>query len=219
MMNNRNNRATRAIVASLSLLAIIIFAVPWVDEYLRLRSDAAELSELESQFVELRQRNEQLDRIDAKLTSNLDDLSTRSIDPSKTEQVRERIVEIDRRAGGRIRRLEIQAGERRIWAVEGDVALNTTMPIYGEESNFELHTHNIDLRVDGSLQSIKTILRDINDQGWLMTTKGLSITPTTVRESPVRLELQAVLYGLAPREQEQETEEDFAYRRQRSSIR
>jgi hypothetical protein len=210
-MNNPNNRATRAIVASLSLLAIIVFAVPWVDEYLRLRSDAAKLTELEDRFAELRKRNKQLDRIDAKLTSNLEDLSARSIDPTKTEMVREKIVEIVRRAGGRIRRLEIQAGEKRIWAVDGDVAQNSTMPIYGEESKFELHTHTVELQADGSLQSITTILRDVTDQGWLTTTKGLSLTPTTVRESPVRLELQSVLYGLAPREQEQQ-EEEFAYR-------
>ncbi len=92
-MNNRNNRATRAIVASLSLLAIIVFAVPWVDEYLRLRGDAAELTELEGKFAELRERNEQLNRIDAKLTDKLKDLDARSIDPSKTEMVREMIVQ------------------------------------------------------------------------------------------------------------------------------
>ncbi len=209
-MNNRTNRATGAIVASLSLLTIIVLAVPWVDEYLRLRSDAAELNELEHKFVELRARNEQLDRIDAKLTNNLSNLRARSIDPTKTESVRERIVEIVRRAGGRIRRLEIANGERRIWATEADAIQNNSMPVYAEESNFELHTQTVELQADGSLQSIQTILRDVIDQGWLMTTKGLSITPTAVRESPVNLELHLVLYGLAPREQ-QPTDE-FAHR-------
>ena len=216
-MNNRNNRATGAIVASVSLLAIIIFAVPWVDEYLRLRSDEAELVELENRFADLRERNEQFDKIDSKLTSSLKDLTDRSIDPTKTETVRESIVEIVRQAGGRIRRLEIPTGERRNWAIEDDQIQNSTMPIYGEESDFELHTHAVELQVDGSLQSIQTILRNITDQGWLMTTKELTLAPTSVRESPVSLELQLVLYGLAPGQQEQA--EEFASRPFGSSIR
>lgn len=209
-MNNRNNRATGAIVASVSLLVIIIFAVPWADEYLRLRSDAAELSELEGRFTELKVRNAQLDRIESKLTSKLEELKARSIDPPKTEMVRETIVEIVRKAGGRIRRLEISNGERRVWAVEGDNARDTAMPIYAEESSFDIHTHIVELQVDGSLKSIQTILEEVTNQGWLMTTKELNITPKAVLESKVSLELQLVLCGLAPRQQEQK--DDFAYR-------
>ena len=66
-MNNRNNRATRAIVASGSLLAIIFIAIPWVDEYLRLRRDVAELNELELRFVATQRQNSQLHRIEDKL--------------------------------------------------------------------------------------------------------------------------------------------------------
>ncbi len=209
-MNNRNNRATGAIVASVSLLAIIIFAVPWVDEFLRLRRNAAELKVLELRFSELSERNAQLDRIESKLTSNLNDLNSRSIDPSKTEMVREAIVEIVRKAGGRIRRLEIPNGERRAWASDGDSVRSSTMPMYAEESSFELHTHSVELQVDGSLKSIQRVLEQVTDQGWLMTTKELTITPTTVIESPVSLDVQLTLYGLVTRQQKQQ--EDFAYR-------
>ncbi|GAG83787.1 unnamed protein product, partial [marine sediment metagenome] len=89
--------------------------------------------------------------------------------------------------------------------------------IYTEESEFDLHTHTVELQVDGSLQSIQTILREITNQGWLMTTKELSMAPTSVRESPMSLELRLVLYGLAPRQQEQY--EEFAHRPFGSSIR
>lgn len=215
--SNRNHRATGAIVASVSLLVIIVLAVPWVDEYLRLRGDEAKLTELENRFAELRQRNKQLDLIDSKLTSRLKDLSDRSIDPLKTEHVREAIVEIVRQTAGRVRRLEIPTGESRIWATKDDQIQNSTMPIYGEESDFELHTHTVELQVDGSLQSIQTILRRITDQGWLMTTTELTLAPTLVRESPVTLELQLVLYGLVPHQREQP--EEFAYRPFGSSIR
>ena len=80
------------------------------------------------------------------------------------------------------------------------------MPLYGEESRFVLHTHVVELQADGSLQSVRKILSSITNHGWLMTTKGLTMVPTGVRESPVNLELRLVLYGLGPNESEPEDE-------------
>ena len=137
-MNNQNNRATRAIVASGSLLAIIFIAGPWVDEYLRLRREAAELSALEDQFVQTQQRAMHLGRVSGKLGDQVKAYEARCCDPTKTESVRERIVEAVRKAGGRIRRLEINDSETRIWAMEGDNPRLDTMPLYGEESRFVL---------------------------------------------------------------------------------
>lgn len=215
-MNNRRNRVTDLTLVSVSLLAIIGLAVPWADEYLRLRRDAAELTQLEQQSREMRQRATQLDKIETKLIRQLEEMNRRSIEPEETEMVRHTIVEIVRNAGGRVRRLEIPEGERRTWADRGDDARNSTMPIYAEESAFQFHTHHVDLQVDGSLKSIQQILEAIIDQGWLMTTRGLTMTPTSVRESPVSLELHLVLYGLTPRPQQQP--EEFALRRSESQI-
>jgi len=209
-MNNRNNRLTGVIVVSASLLMIIVLAFPWVDEYQRLRRGAAQMDQLQSRFAELRRKNEQLDRIEAKLESNLQRLRGSSVDASKTELVRETMVQIVRKAGAQIRQLEIPEAELRPWAISGDDVQSGSMPIYGEPSRFELHTTAVELQVEGSLPSIEQILSNVADQGWLMTTQGLSMTPTSIRESPVRLELQLVLYGLVPREHE--LEEEFARR-------
>ncbi len=216
-MNNRNKRATRAIVASGSLLAIIFIAIPWVDEYLRLRHDAAELIELEFKFAKTVQRKKQLDRIEDKLAGELESLLARSLDPSNTESVREKLITFVRQAGGRIRRLEIAEGETRVWGAVNDDPRMDTMPVYGEESKFILHTHLVELQADGSLESVRQILSDVANQGWLMTTKGLTMVPTGVRESPVNLELRMVLYGLGPGGRE--PEEDFATIRTNEPIR
>ena len=216
-MNNPNNRATRAIVASGSLLAIIFIAIPWVDEYLRHRRDAAELIELEIKLVETEQQKQRLDRIEGNLTSELETRLASSIDPTKTEAVRERLIEFVRQAGGRIRRLDVAEGETRVWAIENDDPRMDTMPLYGEESRFVLHTHIVELQADGSLESVRQILSSVSNQGWLMTTKGLTMVPTSVRESPVNLELRLVLYGLGPNERE--PEEDFAQMKQSSELR
>ena len=207
-MNNPNNRATRAIVASGSLLAIIFIAVPWVDEYLELRRGAANLGALESEFVQAQQREKRMDRIEAKLTGELDRLLAHSFDATKTETVREALIEIVRHSGGRLRRLEIAEGETRPWKVENDDPRKQTTQLDGEESRFVLYTQQVELQADGSLESVRQILKNVFDQGWLMTTKGLSVAPTSVRKSPVNLDLHFVLYGLGPNERE--PEEDFA---------
>ena len=207
-MNNPNNRATRAIVASGSLLAIIFMGVPWVDEYLELRRGAAELGELEIKLVEAQQREQRMDRIEAKLTSELERLLAHSFDTTKTEVVREALIKIVRQSGGRLRRLEIAKGETRPWNIEDDDPRLETTPFIGEESRFVLHTHEVELQADGSLESVRQILSSVANHGWLMMTKELTATPTSVRESPVNLERRLVLYGLGP--QEREPEEDFA---------
>jgi hypothetical protein len=74
------------------------------------------------------------------------------------------------------------------------------MPLYSEESEFELHTHLVELQADGSLAAIQQILSAVGNQTWLMTTRSLGLTPTTVRESPVSLDLELVVYGLTSRQ-------------------
>ncbi len=212
-MNNRNNRATRAIVASGSLLAIILIGIPWVDEYLRLRREANEFVELEARLVANQTRDLQLTRIDSKLGSELESLSHRSTNPTEKNDIRERLVRIVRDAGGRLRRLEIGDVETRPWAIEGDDPRHDTMPFYGEESNFVLHTHTVEMQADGSLETVRQVIAEIEGQGWLMTLSGLTASPTGVVESPVTLEIQLVLYGLGEREarpEDEEFEEDFA---------
>ena len=213
-MNNQNNRATkptrltRAIVASGSLLAIIVVGLPSVDEYFRLRRNAVELSELESKYSQIQTQAVRLQRVEESLTKQLQEMVVRSVDPSKTEFIRESLIESVRQAGGRIRRLEIAAGENRAWAIENDNPHNGTLPIYGEESRFTLHTHTVDLQADGSLESIRQVLSSVHNQGWLMTIKNLTMSPTSIRQSPVSLELRLVMYGLSV--SETEPEEDYA---------
>jgi hypothetical protein len=215
-MNNRNNRTTGltrltgAIVVSGSLLAIIVIGFPWVDEYLRLRRDAVELSDLESKYAQVQVQQTMMARVEGKLTSELENLLTRSIEPSNIETVREALVESVRQAGGRLRRLEIAAGETRPWGIENDDPRNGTIPLDGEESKLILHSHVIDLQADGSLETVRQILSGVDNQGWLKITKSLTMAPTGLRESPVSLELRLVVYGLGPKPHEPEA--DFAIR-------
>ena len=145
-MNNRNNRATRAIVASGSLLAIIAIGIPWVDEYLRHKRDAAEMSELKQELAETQQRDLKLQEMETKMASGLESLSVRSVDATNIESVRESFIEIVRQAGGRLRQLQIADGVTRPWARDDDDPRLEAMPEYGEESDFVLQIWGLSSR-------------------------------------------------------------------------
>ena len=206
-MNKPNNRTIRTIVATGSLVAIIIMGIPWVDEYLRLSREAAELVDLESQLADSQAQDLQLSRIETKLSTELDALAARSINPDKVDAVREILIEIVRAAGGRVRRLEIADGEVRPWAVENDDPRSGSMPLYGEESGFVLHTHAVELQADGSLETVRKIIAEIGSQDWLLTTKGLTTRPSGVSDSMVSLELKLVLYGLTAKQHQSDDDE------------
>ncbi len=195
---NNRNRATGAIVASVSLLAIVFLAVPWVDEYFDLQRDAVEMNGLEIKLNEARSRQIMLDRVEQKLDSQLEEFVKINTVPDRVELIRETLIEIVRKSGTRLRRLEISMNDKRPWAVENDDARNDTIPLYGVESPFVLHSLVVELQADGSLAGIRTILRNVGNQGWLMTTKNATLTPASTRESPMNLELRLVLFGLAP---------------------
>tara|TARA_R110002049_G_scaffold27321_1_gene93927 strand:- start:18152 stop:18805 length:654 start_codon:yes stop_codon:yes gene_type:complete len=210
-MNNRNDRTIRAIVAIGSLVAILAIGIPWVDEYISLGRDASELSELRVELIDAQERNAQLDRLEKKLVRRLAVLSQRSVGTDDMADIRDTLIGMIRDAGARLRNLDVGNSDARVWAMDDDHPRAATMPQYADESEYELLTHTVDLRADGSLESIRKIMSGILDQGWLMTTTNMKIVPTGVRESPISIELRLVLYGLQDRPEE-ELEEDFASR-------
>lgn len=209
-------RAIRATVATGSLVAIIVLGLPWVDEYLRLRREAMEFDDLSVQLTESEFRQEQLDRIEEKISGELQRSIAQTTDPQNTQRVREQLIEFVREAGGRVRRLEIEVGQTRPWATAGDDPREDSMPIDQQESRFVLHTHTVELQAEGSLTAVQQVLERVANQGWLMTTENLTVMPTGKPQSPVKLEIQLILYGLGL--SETDPEDQFALRDANSNL-
>ncbi|MEM9644579.1 MAG: hypothetical protein AAF989_06270 [Planctomycetota bacterium] len=186
-------------MATASLIAIIALGMPWVDEYRELRADVAEFDELQSELEAIRQRGERLVQAEDQLHRESDALSARSIHPGSKDVVREQIVEIIRQNGARVRSLEIQPGHVRPWALERDDPVAESVPEFADPSDYVLHTHDIELRADGTLASIEDTIAAIKKKGWFSTTRNLVITPTGKAEAPVAIELRLTVYGLTPR--------------------
>ncbi len=209
-----DSRITRLIVATASLGAIIALGIPWVDEYFELRREVAEFDELHGELKQIRDRSERLIQIEENLNEKLNSLNTRSINPETKDLVREQLVEIVRRHGGRLRSLEVHTGIVRPWATSGDNPLADAMPEFGEESEYVLHSHDVELRADGTLGSIEDIIASIAQEGWFASTRSMNVLPTGKPEAPAAIELRLTVFGLtvAP----EEPEEEFAAAGQRS---
>ena len=209
-MSLSNNRATRAIVASLSLTAILAIGIPWVDEYRSLCEEADDLIRLGGQANEVRERDQQLRRIETKIVARLSDDQRRSVTAENTEEVRNQLIAIIRESGGRLRNLDIDEGRQRPWAIENDDPHADTIPRFAEESDYILHKHEIEMRVDGSIETLKKVLDGIAKQKWFMRTSNLLMNPTDGKSSTIALELRLLVYGLTPRPEE--PDEEFAVR-------
>ncbi len=195
-MNTPHKRLTRATLAIGSFVAIVAVGVPWVDEYRQRRRDASELIELKSEVEQANIRDQRLSSIAANLIGSLQKLQTRSIEPSEVAEVREKLTELVRKAGARLRHIDAAAGMTRPWGLMDDDVRKTTAPDYGQESEFLLTTITIDLRASGPIDSITKILEDIHDQQWLLTTTSLVISPAESKGSDIGLEVRYTAYGL-----------------------
>jgi len=208
-MTKTNTRIIRLTVATTSLLAIITMGIPWVDEYFALRRDMSEFNELQLELKEIHSQGRRLVKIEEMLNEELTTLNRQSIHPDAAEEVREKLNEIVRHQGGRLRSLELTPSTVRPWALEGDHPHEDTMPEFAVESDYMLQQHDVELRADGTLESTEGILRELIDQGWFMSTRSLVITPTGNTEAPVSIEIRMTLYGLVLRPEEPE---EFAFR-------
>ncbi len=211
-----NNRATRAIVASLSLIAIIAIGIPWVDEYRKLSSETEHLYEMDDQFAQVQQSHRRLDEIESKLNDELKDHLIRSVDPEKAHSIRSTLIELIRDSGGRLRSLELGKGRERPWAIEGDDPRLDSMPLYSEESEYVLFSHEIELRIDGTVETVAEVMRRIASRGWYMTTSSMMLMPTEGNLPLVSAEMRLRVFGLIPKPED--AGEQFARRSKNKSF-
>lgn len=206
--HRRSNRTTGAIVSAVSLIVIFAIAVPWVDEYVDLKRDTAEINDLADEIAQVRQRQVALERIESKLDLELKPFLEHNVTAEQIESVREALIEAVRSSKAMLRQLEIVPAEPRVWMAEDD-ARNDNAPLYGLNSRFVLQTHLVELQADGTLDAIKKIIDGINRQSWLAMTKTLNIVPTTNRKTPVTLELRLNVFGLELAQEIELEDEDF----------
>jgi len=195
-VNNHSERATRTIVAIVSFLAMILVGYQLADEYLDLRRQVAEAEVFEDQLLQAATQRQRLLKIEEKVIDQLVAAKVKSIVPNDTGEIRNTLIAIIRDAGGKQRNLEIGEAQSRAWAVESDSPHNENTPQYAEESDYLLYAHEIELRVDGSLDAIREIIKSIAAQHWYMKTRSMTVQPLEGDLPILAIDMRLTVFGL-----------------------
>ena len=195
-MMHPTKRTNQTIVAAISLLVIVIAGIPWVDEYRELRQSARQANAFEADWNARQVQNKKIEEIQSKLAKSLQDLESRTTTAENVEQARDRIIEIVRLSGSRLRQLEVVKRSQRSWAMNGDSIQKTTARKDTKESRYQLHSHTLALRAEGNYAMVRTMMDRITSQTWMMKLDRFALSSGSADRQTVSMELVLTLYGL-----------------------
>lgn len=206
----QHERLIRVIVAIGSFLALVVIGFPMVDEIRGLRKERADFASMHDRFQIAQQRQERLNRIEQALQLQKEDLIERSMTEADIETVREHVLTTVRKHVATLRGLDVNDAGRRPWVVGNDHIHNRTRPGFDEDARYELHTHTLRLNVDGGIESLKAIARDVLNQTWLVNLDDFEIVPLDDVGTLLSMKLNVSLYGLTAAEPETNLDDQLA---------
>ncbi len=199
-MNRNAKRTNRTIVAAISLVIVVIAVVAWVDEYRDLRQAARDASQLRRDWSSTADENRKLEQIQTKIANELSDFQKRATDPTEIETVRDELIEIVRQSGSRLRQVEITNRSQRNWALEGDDPRKPSIDRDVDTSKYRLHSYTMEFRAEGSFETIRTLMDQIANQPWMMTTNRFTLAPVSGDRQSVAIDMTLTFYGLEERQ-------------------
>ncbi len=198
-MKRQSKRTTQTIVAAISLLVIVIAGVPGVDEYRDLRRSAQAVQELRADWEANQAETRKLEGITQRVTKELQVLQSQATGPEEIEAARDRLIEIVRLSGARLRQLDVNNRSQRDWASDGDHPQNVNVSRDVEPSQYRLHSQVLELRAEGDFSVVRKMMDLIASQPWMMRTNRFTLTPVTGDRRSVAIEMTLTLYGLTER--------------------
>lgn len=197
-MLNRYFRQIRAIVVIVSLSVVVISAVQQVDTFVDAGEQIEGLQMRHEQWQVTQARNDQFERSREQLDAYLRSMRPRMTTVTNVASVRDRLIDHVRAAACRVSRLQLSPTFQRAWAEAGDDVNRATMPGHADESNYELQTFHLDLRIHGGFQNVVGFLKRLADDRLLLVTELVTFTPAD-GHGQMDLVIQANVYGLVPR--------------------
>ena len=198
-MKPQSNRTTQTIVASISLVVIVIAGISGVDEYRALQRSGQEVALLRADWNARQIETKKLAEIQEKISKELRDLESRTTGPAEIEAARDRLIELVRLSGARLRQLDVSNQSERAWAIAGDHPRNASINNAAEPSRYLLYTQVLELRAEGSYGTVRKLMDQIASQPWMMKTNRFSISLASGDRQNVAIEMTVTLYGLKER--------------------
>ena len=210
MSLKRRGRFDRRLLGASTFAAIAMIGfgvIPETMQTYRLVSRQRAAEELAERLATSHRRLADLRSGEGELATELASLQNRGLIPEQTETLRNEWLEDIRRAGGSIRRFDIEVDEARRWHGEED-SVRQADAFLDSPSGFMLHAHHVTLHVEGDLETLKTILTDLRDRRMLAITESITIGPIEDNADRLALQLEMRVFGLGP--DDGEIEDDYA---------
>ncbi len=195
-MLNKYYRRIWITVALGCFLATVVFGFRAADEYVAVHHQVKDMQQLQRQWGATQVKSNELQEAEQQVDSLLNDLEPRNLRDERLADLRDKVVELVRLSGCRLRKIQLAAATKRQWGGGNDDPHAAAMAQDDLPSRYELHTYVLELRIDGPLQDIQNWMASLASQRLLLTTDVMTLSLVD-ETGHISLSLRATLYGLA----------------------
>lgn len=187
----------RLIVAIGTSIVALVVLLPLADVYF---DDSENLSILADELKLAHQTAEKLPQFEkqvAKLQSDLEELELLAVSDESVSRYRSKLVEMIRKSGCQIRRLDLGAPTLRPWMVNDDPLTDSKRNLAQQPTPFSLERRTVALVVDGSIESVRAFLKEMQGDETFAYPKKLQVQSSDERGSRVTLDLEMWLFAIS----------------------
>lgn len=184
------------IVATATLLLGLVALLPQVDDYCDKRNSHNVLTEDLDLASETADSLPKFEGQVAELAQKLDRLEARAIDDQKIGEFRNQVVDVARKAGCQVRRIEVANVVSRPWKENDRPVAGKRIPVIGRATPFVLQRRSVVLTVDGPMASIHQLLVKIQEENTLAHPHRLSLRSSSRSGMTTTLEIELWLFSL-----------------------
>jgi len=185
-------------VVIVTILLGLLVLIPLVDDYFDNQESHSTLSEdldrTRQTAAGLPEKEQQVARIIEKLAV----IESRAISSNSVSHYRSQVVDLIRKAGCQVRRIDVGSATRRPWR-KGDNPLlaKTSQKAKDRKTPFALERRNVVLLVDGSMESVRELLKQLHEEDSLAYLHRLELQAMTRGSEQVTLEIELWLFALS----------------------
>lgn len=191
---SRHRQLIVAIVTTVTALAVL---VPLVDDYFDKRESRSTLTEELGRARETEKSLPAFEKRVAEMEEEVQALRERTVSDESVSQYRAELLELVRKAGCQMRRLEVSPSTPRPW-LESDDPLQATAPVpSAKKSAFQLERRSLNLSVDGEMTNIHNLLEQLEQDQTIAYPKRVQLHAAGGRGATATLELELWLFALS----------------------
>jgi hypothetical protein len=187
----------KLIVAIVTTLAGLLVLVPLVDDYFTKRESRRTLMD---ELDRARQTEKTLPTFEkrvAELEEGVSQQESRTVSKDSVSLYRTNLLDMVRKAGCQMRRLEVGGTAHRPWLEEDDPLQPIAPMPTAKNTSFQLERHSINLSVDGEMTSIHNLLEQLEQDKTIAYPRRIQLHSAGGRGASATLELELWLFALS----------------------